>query len=63
MDRIQALAIISAVIVFSAFIMLILGLINPLYFWIIMIIAAITYYVVPTLYCMREEHKLKKLQS
>jgi Cu(I)/Ag(I) efflux system membrane protein CusA/SilA len=28
-----------------------------------MIIAAITYYVVPTLYCMREEHKLKKIQS
>lgn len=25
-----------------------------------MIIAAITYYVVPTLYCMREEYKLKK---
>ncbi len=28
-----------------------------------MIIAAITYYVVPTLYSMREEHKLKKLKS
>ena len=28
-----------------------------------MIIAAITYYIVPTLYCMREEYKLKKLQS
>jgi Cu(I)/Ag(I) efflux system membrane protein CusA/SilA len=28
-----------------------------------MIIAAITYYVVPTLYSMREEHKFKKLKS
>ncbi|PVX51939.1 Cu(I)/Ag(I) efflux system membrane protein CusA/SilA [Balneicella halophila] len=28
-----------------------------------MFIAAITYYIVPTLYCMREEYKLKKLKS
>lgn len=28
-----------------------------------MIIAAVTYYVVPTLYCMREESKLKKQKS
>jgi Cu(I)/Ag(I) efflux system membrane protein CusA/SilA len=28
-----------------------------------MIIASITYYIVPTLYCVREEYKLKKLQS
>ncbi len=28
-----------------------------------MIAAAITYYIVPTLYSMREEHKLKKMQS
>ncbi len=28
-----------------------------------MIIAAITYYIVPTLYCLREEYKLKKSQS
>lgn len=28
-----------------------------------MIIAAITYYVVPTLYCMREEYKLEKQKS
>ncbi|MBU2558608.1 MAG: efflux RND transporter permease subunit, partial [Bacteroidetes bacterium] len=28
-----------------------------------MIVAAITYYIVPTLYCMREEYKLKKSKS
>ena len=28
-----------------------------------MIIAAITYYVVPTLYSIREEYKLKKLKK
>ena len=28
-----------------------------------MIVAAITYYIVPTLYCMREEDKLKKSKS
>lgn len=28
-----------------------------------MIVAAITYYIVPTLYCMREEYKLKKSRS
>lgn len=28
-----------------------------------MIVAAITYYIVPTLYCMREEYNLKKSKS
>jgi Cu(I)/Ag(I) efflux system membrane protein CusA/SilA len=28
-----------------------------------MIVAAITYYIVPTLYCMREEYKIKKSKS
>jgi Cu(I)/Ag(I) efflux system membrane protein CusA/SilA len=28
-----------------------------------MIVAAITYYIVPTLYCMREEYKLKNSKS
>lgn len=28
-----------------------------------MIVAAITYYIVPTLYCMREEYNLKKMKS
>jgi Cu(I)/Ag(I) efflux system membrane protein CusA/SilA len=28
-----------------------------------MLVASITYYIVPTLYCMREENKLKKSKS